>query len=156
MGIVPQFTKEDVKKRFDKFIEVVEEEQIKLLEYLGEKCVIEARTNHTYTDQTGALNSSTGYVIFKDGEALKADFRTSPGANQDKAKMIEDGATIGMELAENVGKEIKGLALVVVAGMHYAIYVESKGFNVLASAEHLAEQELPKMIADLIKDIKTA
>lgn len=52
----------------------------------------------------------------------------------------------GQTIAEKVGKETKGVALVVVAGMNYAAYVEAKGYNVLSSAEHLAERELPRML----------
>ena len=47
-------------------------------------------------------------------------------------------------------------ALVVVAGMNYAAYVEAKGYNVLSSAEHLAERELPRMLDKLITNIKRA
>ena len=55
-----------------------------------------------------------------------------------------------------VGKETKGVALVVVAGMNYAAYVEARGKNVLSSAEHLAERELPRMLEKLITNIKRA
>ena len=62
----------------------------------------------------------------------------------------------GQSIAEKVGKETKGVALVVVAGMNYAAYVEARGYNVLSSAEHLAERELPRMLEKLITNIKRA
>ena len=40
--------------------------------------------------------------------------------------------------------------------MNYAAYVEAKGKNVLTSAEHLAERELPRMLEKLISNIKRA
>lgn len=158
MSITPQFTKEDIQRRFDNFAKRIEEESIRILQELGVKCVKEALDNRGYTDQTGALNSSTGYIVFKNGEAVvTGNFRTVIGLRQEKAKKIEDGATKGQELAEKVGKaNSTGLVLVVVAGMNYALFVEAKGFNVLSSAEHLAEQELPRMIAELKEDIKNA
>ena len=66
------------------------------------------------------------------------------------------GIKAGQSVAENIGKETKGVALVVVAGMNYAAYVEAKGYNVLASAEHLAERELPRMLEKLISSVKRA
>ena len=39
----------------------------------------------------------------------------------------------------------KGLVLIVVAGMNYAAYVEAKGYNVLSSAELMAENILKQL-----------
>jgi hypothetical protein len=162
MGITPQFTVADVKERCDKFVEVVEEEQVKLMSYLGEKCLIEARNFHGYTDQTGALTSSMGYVILKDGVAIKEFFGSPREGSEKKGRTTPQ---IGLERGQEFAKSLtdlyredlaKGLILIVLAGMNYAIYVESKGFNVLSSAQHLAEQELPRMLKDLIDDIKSA
>ena len=79
----------------------------------------------------------------------------------DAASGAESGAAAtgmkaGQSIAERVGKGTKGVALVVVAGMNYAAYVEAKGYNVLSSAEHLAERELPRMLDKLITNIKRA
>jgi hypothetical protein len=52
------------------------------------------------------------------------------------------------------GNYPKGYVLIVVAGMNYATYVEAKGYNVLSTAEHLAQVEFPRMIAELKSDIK--
>ena len=103
--------------------------------------------------QTGALLSSTGYEVFVDGVAIHSQFDAASGAESEAAaKGIKSGQTI----AEKVGKETKGVALVVVAGMNYAAYVEARGKNVLSSAEHLAERELPRMLEKLITNIKRA
>ena len=40
--------------------------------------------------------------------------------------------------------------------MSYAIYVESSGRDVLASAEMLAKRELPKMVEELKNNINKA
>lgn len=153
MGIRPKFTRDDVQKRLDAFLAMVEKKQIARLQKLGEICLIEARMNKGYMMQTGALLSSTGYMIFVDGVALHTQFDAASGAESNAA---QNGIKAGQELAEKVGKETKGIALVVVAGMNYAAYVEAKGYNVLSSAEHLAQRELPRMLEKLISNIKEA
>lgn len=153
MAIKPNFTKDDVRKRFDAFLNEIEKKQIARLQRLGEMCLVEARTNKGYMMQTGALLSSTGYEVFVDGVAIHSKFDAASGAESNAA---ETGIKSGQSIAESIGKGTKGIALVVVAGMNYAAYVEAKGYNVLSSAEHLAERELPRMLEKLISDIKRA
>lgn len=153
MAIKPNFTKDDVRKRFDAFLNEIEIKQIARLQRLGEMCLIEARTNKGYMMQTGALLSSTGYEVFVDGVAIHSQFDAASGAESNAA---ETGIKSGQSIAESIGKGTKGIALVVVAGMNYAAYVEAKGYNVLSSAEHLAERELPRMLEKLISNIKRA
>ena len=153
MAIKPNFTKDDVRKRFDAFLNEIEKKQIARLQRLGEMCLVEARTNKGYMMQTGALLSSTGYEGFVDGVAIHSQFDAASGAESNAA---ETGIKSGQSIAETIGKGTKGIALVVVAGMNYAAYVEAKGYNVLSSAEHLAERELPRMLEKLISNIKRA
>lgn len=153
MAIKPNFTKDDVRKRFDAFLNEIEKKQIARLQRLGEMCLVEARTNKGYMMQTGALLSSTGYDVFVDGVAIHSQFDAASGAESNAAEM---GIKSGQSIAETIGKGTKGIALVVVAGMNYAAYVEAKGYNVLSSAEHLAERELPRMLEKLISNIKRA
>lgn len=153
MAIKPNFTKDDVRKRFDAFLNEIEKKQIARLQRLGEMCLVEARTNKGYMMQTGALLSSTGYEVFVDGVAIHSQFDAASGAESNAA---ETGIKSGQNIAETIGKGTKGIALVVVAGMNYATYVEAKGYNVLSSAEHLAERELPRMLEKLISNIKRA
>lgn len=153
MAIKPNFTKDDVRKRFDAFLNDIEKKQIARLQSLGEMCLVEARTNKGYMMQTGALLSSTGYEVFVDGVAIHSQFDAASGAESNAAEM---GIKSGQSIAETIGKGTKGIALVVVAGMNYAAYVEAKGYNVLSSAEHLAERELPRMLEKLISNIKRA
>ena len=153
MGIKANFTKDDVRKRFDAFLDMVEQKQIARLQRLGEMCLIEARSNKGYMMQTGALLSSTVYEVFVDGVAIHSQFDAASGAESEAASK---GVQAGKSIAEKIGKETKGVALVVVAGMNYAAYVEARGKNVLSSAEHLAERELPRMLEKLITNIKRA
>ncbi|KAF5072886.1 hypothetical protein DSECCO2_197740 [anaerobic digester metagenome] len=149
MAIKPQFTKNDIRKRFDAFLEEVEKAQIEALEKLGEECVIHAReipAEVGFKDQTGNLRSSMGYVIFKNGTAIRSNYVQVLEGNE--------GMKAGQQLAEQVGSRTKGIVLVVTAGMNYATYVEAKGRDVLASAELLAQRKLPKILSDFIEDIK--
>lgn len=153
MGIKANFTQEDVRKRFDAFLTAIEKRQIARLKLLGEMCLIEARNNKGYEMDTGALTSSTGYQVFVDGVAVHTKFEAESGA---KSGAAATGMKAGQGIAERVGKGTKGVALVVVAGMNYAAYVEARGYNVLSSAEHLAERVLPRMLDNLITNIKRA
>lgn len=152
MAVKANFTEADVKARFKKFIEVIEKRQINRLQYLGEMCVKHARgiaPESGFTDQTGNLRSSIGYMVFKDGIAVHGFYP--------QVKEGAEGAKAGQMLAEKIGAKYKeGIALVVTAGMNYALYVESSGRDVIASAEVLAKKELPKMIEELKSNIKKA
>lgn len=128
---------------FESFIEQADNEVIRKLAIVGERCVNQARyRNKTngkeYTDQTGNLRSSTGYVIAHNG-------RIMVGSSFRPIKQGADGSE-GKELAERLATEYrKGYVLVVVAGMHYATYVTARGFDVLDSAELLAEKLCAKL-----------
>lgn len=153
MGVKENFKVEDVRNNLDAFLKEVHQAQVEMMMELGEKCLIEARMNNGYQMQTGALMSSTGYQVYVDGVAVSSRFDTAGGAQSDAATK---GMLAGQELAESIGRETSGICLVVVAGMNYAAYVEAKGYNVLSSAEHLAERELPRMVAQLTSDISKA
>jgi len=149
MGIEANFTQADVKKRFDAFLDQVQKQQIKRLQMLGEMCVTHARSvpkEQGFEDQTGNLRSSIGYMVFVDGVAIHSFY-----------EQVKEGATgmqAGETLAKKVGEDQKGVCLVVTAGMNYAMYLEAKGRDVLTSAEHLAERELPRMLEKLIANIE--
>lgn len=124
---------------------------IRAFSNLGEMCVIEARNRpqeSSWFDQSGNLRSSVGYVIVHNGRIIKySEFN--------QVKQGTDGIKEGRELAKELAKQYtSGYALIVVAGMNYAEYVEAMdNKNVLASAELLARRELPKMMMKLKKQI---
>lgn len=152
MGIKVKINPKEIERRMQNFLVALEDEQIRLLQELGEECVTKARSitpaQGGFNDQTGNLRSSIGYVIFQDGVPLRSSYvQVLEG---------EKGVKAGQELAEAVAKDTQGLALVVTAGMHYALAVESKGRDVLTSAELLAKNRLPEMLQALAEDIRTA
>lgn len=120
---------------------------IRALAYLGEKCVIEARDRspeESWFDQTGNLRSSVGYIIAHNGKIVQYS-----GFQQ--VKNGSEGSKTGKEFAtELIKKYSTGYALIVVAGMNYAEYVEAMDNKVvLASAELFARKELPSMMRKL-------
>lgn len=151
MAIKPNFTRDDIKKRCDAFLEVVKKKQIERLQRLGEMCVTHAREvppEIGFHDQTGNLRSSIGYAVFVDGVAVHTAYeQTLQGAT---------GVKAGESLANKVGSETTGICLVVTAGMNYAVHVEAKGRDVITSAEQLAKRELPNMLAKLVNNIQRA
>lgn len=148
MGIKPNFTIGDIRKRLDRAQMQIETRTIDLLRKLGNECVALARSEGTYTDQTGNLRSSTGYVIVANGKVVDAYFSTANTDTDDK------GQKTGKAFAEGLAQNYQtGYALIVVAGMAYAAAVESKGKDVLTSAEKYAEKKLPGLMARLKKSI---
>lgn len=145
MGIKPRFTEEDFKRELNGKLGNIELSIQIRLQNLGEKCLIEMRTNKGYTDQTGNLTASMGYVVVMKGKVVTtAGFDGGP----------EKGKTKGKDFIDTFkDKNANGYALYVVAGMEYASYVEATGRNVLTSAELLADKEMPILISKLKSDI---
>ena len=106
-----------------------------------------------YEDITGTLRSSIGYVIAYDGKIIKeggfykiqgrgenmqkVEFTTKAGKNVSfwaKGKFGDgsNGSKVGLEFARSK-IYTTGYSFVLVAGMEYASYVSSKGYDVLDS-----------------------
>lgn len=111
------------------------------LQYIGEKCIKDARLTGSYTDRTGNLRSSIGYVIVDRGLiAYESAFPPVKGGKEGS----KEGEAYAKQLASQYGIG-SGIALIVVAGMNYASYVQRRGYNVTASAELLAEQLISQL-----------
>lgn len=162
MGIRPTFTRADVHAALVQRAKAIEAAIINTLAYLGEQCVNQARSVNSYRDQTGNLRNSVGYVIVKDGTVIRTNFQrtasvvaTSASGHSRTTSGSSDGVKVGEELARQLAESVSGYALIVVAGMNYAMSVESRGQDVLSSAEHYAEAQLPGLLRDLKIDIAT-
>lgn len=102
---------------------------LKRLKAIGEEAINTARTNRKYFDQSGNLTSSIGYVILHRGSIVKK-------AGFDKTKEGDEGVRRGESLATSLAKDYPhDFALIVVAGMDYAAYVEAKGLGGMTAAE---------------------
>lgn len=119
---------------FARHISNIEDAIVYRLCYIGECCISIGRSTNSYTDQTGNLRNSIGYVVVKNGNVIKQVTATS------------DGAKKGREFIQELLGECKnGIYLIVVAGMNYATYVSAKGFDVLDSAELEAEKLMKQL-----------
>jgi hypothetical protein len=100
------------------------------------KMVARAKQTNTYPDQTEALRSSIVYALYHNGVEVANSFEVTGGEKGD------EGAQKGLALARKKADEAgnKTIVAVVVAGMDYALYVESKGRDVLTgSARQFAD-----------------
>lgn len=143
MGIKPQIDQRKLKAELKAALDEVDKMVLKVLQRLGEECVrlVKDRPQEqSWFDQTGALRSSIGYVILKDGKQCRRG-----GFGRD------EGGRKGISYAEELESRFdSGWALIIVAGMHYAVYVEAmEGKDVLASAELYAQKRLPEMMRKL-------
>lgn len=122
-----------VDKLLYKAFEILKNEIMMALSKLGEECVMKIRDrskNESWIDQTGNLRSSIGYATYDYGvRQIESVFHVVLNGTK--------GASDGKKMIDQLGKEYSQVfALVVVAGMNYASYVESlESKDVLASAE---------------------
>lgn len=151
MGISANFNINDIDATFKALLAEVDRHLIESLTRVGEEAVKLAKMippERGFKDRTGNLRSSIGYVVLVDGKPVNVAFAAVKGGHA--------GVNEGQRLALQVGSKTEGYALVVVAGMNYAVHVESKGRDVLTSAEKFAEKEVAKHLADLVTNIKNA
>lgn len=147
--------------------------EFQLITYVGPATVVNAREKSTFQDQTGNLRSSMGFVVAKDGKILETggftqvhgngenmaivSFKTKEGKEVNfHAKGISgdghEGLVKGKEYAEELARNAgKGYVLIIVAGMNYAGYVETKGYDVLTKTGTYLESEVKGMIDDVLK-----
>ncbi len=130
-----KFNKEDLKRQVAERIERIELAVLNRLKYVGERFVKNARERANFTDRTGNLRNSIGYTIFKNGNPVYEQANNNTGGDAAK-KVISEHALLFP----------RGLVLIVVAGMEYAAYVESKNFDVITASSLLAENELKEAI----------
>lgn len=135
-------------------VEAIMQSLVNVLHYVGEEVIRYARdpNRKRYTDQTGNLTSSIGYVVLYDGKVMhQSNFERVRGRDTKKRAGKLDGTSKGKEFLQKLIRENQqGLVLIVVAGMPYAAYVEAMGKDVLDSAEIKAQE----MVTRLLKRLK--
>lgn len=142
------FSDNELDRWFEIFEDQAETALYKKLQEAGEYFVKMARDSGTYDNQTNNLRSSIGYVIVKDGSTLNSNFqKAGAGTKGDGSKGIERGK----KLAATIASQYKGFVLIGVAGMDYAIHVETKGLEVISSSALQTEVWLKKSIQTIFK-----
>jgi hypothetical protein len=152
MGITPRFSKTDILNYTEIGKQKIERGLLNTLKLAGETFVTEAREGLNissglfpkgdYKDRTANLRSSIGYFVLKDGEIIYENL-LGTGEGEQAARA-----------ALNSVKDKSGYMLVGVAGMDYAAYVESKGYNVITSQADNTIRNMPMMLFKLRDRLK--
>jgi len=149
MGIKPRNPMSEIHARMEKAKLEVEKATLATMIKLGEQAVKHAKSvpaSVGFRDQTGNLRSSIGYSVYLNGKQMQSSFSGT-----------QEGVANGTEYCREVAADYPtGWLLVVVAGMEYAIKVESRGKDVLSSAENLVWLKMPGELERLKAAIKRA
>lgn len=141
MGIVSKFDFSQIEKMLEEKSKQLDDNIIRAFRYLGEKCVSEAKTSGSYQDRTSNLRNSIGFVILRNGSVVDKE----KGIARDKDNEFDS------VISSISNQHSTGYVLAVVAGMNYALYVESKGKDVLVTAEQYAEAKAKEIVARILK-----
>lgn len=143
MGVKVNPSHREIQAEITAYVQAQKRVLIRTLASCLEQIINTARDSGSYTDRTHNLRSSVGGFIIVDGEVVhKAGFKQSGSG--------AEGVTSGIEYAQSLTRGYpKGIAVIVVAGRDYASYVADRGYDVLDSAENLAETLVPQMLSQL-------
>ncbi|MDR2286214.1 MAG: hypothetical protein LBE04_01870 [Prevotellaceae bacterium] len=145
MGITRQFGDDLIREQVAAFRANLENATTFMLKYLGEELVKHAKEMHNYTDQSGNLTNSIGYVVAHKKEVVSIGGLVSVGEET-------GGEEAGMKLINTmVKRNTAAFSLIIVAGMNYAAYVEALGYNVILPAELKAKHDVPAAFERLRK-----
>lgn len=137
MGIQLKIERKAVEKSIAERVRRTQTVLIRQMLYCAEEIVNAARSTDSYKDRTGNLRSSLGCVVAVDGKIVG-------GYGFEIVLNGKEGAETGRRLAQGiVARFPRGIALIAVAGMNYAVFVSNKGKDVLDSAELLAHNLVP-------------
>lgn len=151
-ALKPLWKRSNIKKLFENFGERAEWMIEGLLKRTGEEFVKIARESGQYTDRTGNLRSSIGYVIARSGTIANKDFKMSEKAGTDKRTGVHEGEQLAMDVVKS---HTKGYVLVCVAGMKYAAYVEAmENKDVVSFAASKSEEFIKKQSVLLFNRLK--
>lgn len=141
--------KEALEAFFREALSILQEEVTRALKYLGEKSVKMVRDREeidSWYDHTGNLRSSVGYSIYEYGKSvIESTFSPIKGGTE--------GQSEGKRMVEELASQYSDTyALVVVAAMNYAEYVERiDSKDVLASTELWAKSVVNDYIGKAVK-----
>lgn len=141
MGIEANFKLAAIEARLREAMEVLELETEYFLNRAGMEIVNFTKNNRTYQDQTGNLRNSTGYIVVRNGSVVKEGFEGG-----------QEGEATGRGYAHRLATQFadSDWALIIVAGMEYASYVEDIHHrDVLHHSKNFAPQVLERMMESL-------
>ena len=129
MGIEPKFDIDEIFKRVQEKVNAITAGVEEAMMKTCLEIVSNAKQLNTYEDQTNNLRSSIGYIIYSKGEKIAEHFAQGGAGSKGSGTT---GINSGKKAAESAAKDFpEDLVGVIVAGEDYALYVESKGYDVL-------------------------
>lgn len=155
MAITSRTTKAELLKIFDEHKDIVKDTIKETLSYMGEdavKFIREQPQDESWIDRTGNLRSSIAYEIIGDGKVLEVGEGVL-------VKDGKDGVVKGIEYAKKVGSSLltsvgNNYAIVIVAGMEYAMSVERRDNKVVLERGKLrADKEFPEYMRGAVRKI---
>jgi hypothetical protein len=136
MRLFRKFTNADIHKKIVVDLERLRDAARLRMQRIGETFITGARNNANFTDRTGNLRSSIGYIILENGVQY-----TEGGFT--RIKQGTEGVGKGKDFIDKIAARYpRGLVLICVAGMSYAAYVEAKGYDVITGSSQIAKAEL--------------
>jgi hypothetical protein len=156
MGFVIRTSPEQLRQRLMEYHDQLIANMTEAFIMACTEAVNRARSTDTYKDRTNNLRSSIGFALYYDGRMIHQDFATngtgtggggavsfitkegkeiSFNASSSGDTSGQKGMLIGEILSNKVAQQYtSGFVAVIVAGMHYALYVEAKGYDVLTGS----------------------
>lgn len=114
-----------------------------------QEAVNKAKSVNTYKDQTNNLRSSIGYVLYYNGQEVAQAFAKSGTGQEGNGS---EGVQRGKDLAGRAAKKYsRGFVGVLVAGENYAVFVESKGYDVITGSTLRFADDLQKYLDSVNK-----
>jgi hypothetical protein len=130
VGLKAKYTPQDIAIYLSHVFQNIEKSVIAVFKQDGKEFVDKAKAmtaqEGSFNNRTWNLRSSIGYYIFAGPKLVDSYFE---GNAAGKAASDEAVARI---------PRINGYQLIGIAGMFYAIYVESKGYNVISTQTNMA------------------
>lgn len=131
-----------VQEQTDKWLDSLMEKYRKA----GKQFVERARSKTKAADGsfgniTWNLRSSIGYLLLRDGDVVESYFPTLQGAAE--GSITGDAYVRGLSTSNEFDS---GIALICVAGMEYAYYVEAKGYDVISGSSDHFDTELTSLL----------
>jgi len=119
----------------------IHEYAIKKLIEAGETYVKNSWANADFLNHTFDLRSSIGYMVLDKGKVISKNFKTQG----DSRNGVREGQDVAITEGLKASKD--DLVLIVVAGMFYAIYVESHGKDVITGSSQKVITMLKQSLA---------
>ena len=139
----------DLDLEFIRAKEEYDRKAIVFLQSVGERVVKYAREHGSYTDQTGNLRHSIGYVIIQYGKVVSENFSSGNGYPEAQQEAREAAMKVASELPKM--HTYRGW----VAGMEYARYVEARGYDVIQGSGNWVESNVESLKEEFRRYLKS-